>query len=160
MVKYTRSIEVVILVWFFFLTLLGVGLWFVIKFRWNLFDSIILCGVLVGPALFFFPLCQTIKFDNEKVSLNFWCIKLRTFPWTEVQDMGVAYARGGYGTYTKYVYVSKRPVTNKERFDILHVKDHKNFITMENRGNIIEDIKKYSRLPFRDLPTTEDFNNM
>jgi len=60
----------------------------------------------------------------------------------------------------KFIYISKRPVTNKERFNILNVKDHKSFITIENRGHIIEDIKKCSQLPFHPLPNTEDFNNM
>ncbi|MVB12533.1 hypothetical protein CAFE_32730 [Caprobacter fermentans] len=160
MVKYTRSIEVMILVGIIILFPLGVGLWLVINGRWNLTDSLILFSILVGPTLLLLPICQTVKIYNDRVCLNFWFIKLRTFFWTEVHEIGAAYARGGYGTYMKYVYISKRYVTDKERFDILHVKDRKNFITMENRGNMIEDIKKYSKLPFRDLPTKEDFNNM
>ncbi len=160
MVKYTRSIEVMILVGIIILFPLGVGLWLVINGRWNLTDSLILFSILVGPTLLLLPICQTVKIYNDRVCLNFWFIKLRTFSWTEVHEIGAAYARAGYGTYVQYVYISKRSATDKERFDILHVKDRKNFITMENRGNMIEDVKKYSKLPFRDLPTKEDFNNM
>lgn len=56
------------------------------------------------------------------------------------------------------IYISKRPVTEEERFDILHVKDHKNFITMENRGNIVEEIEEYSSLPFHPLPNRENYH--
>lgn len=98
--------------------------------------------------------CKTLGYGTPP---SLWFITFPTFLWEEVKEAGIAYTRAGYGTYKKFVYVSKRPVTDKERFNILNVKDKKNFITMENRGHIIEDIKKYSKLPFRDLPTTEDF---
>ena len=160
MSKYKKSLEAVVLAWFLFFIFLGVGLWIVIKFKWKIIDSIIFCCILEWPMLLLFPLTyQTIKIDDSKISLDLWFIKLRTFSWGEVSETGIAYTRAGYGTYKKFVYVSKRPVTDKERFNILNVKDKKNFITMENRGHIIEDIKKYSKLPFRDLPTTEDFYN-
>lgn len=160
MVKYTRSIEVMILVGIIILIPFGVVLWITINGKWNLIESVILFSVLVGPTLFLLPLCQTIKIENDKVSLNFWLIKIRVFPWAEVKEIGGAYARGGYGSYIQYVYISRRSITDKERFDILHIKDRKNFITMENRGNIIEDLKSYSKMPFRPLPTTEDYKNV
>ncbi len=94
------------------------------------------------------------------LSLCFGAITFRTFLWREVSEIGIAYTRAGYGTYKKLIYISKRPLANKERFNLGGIKDHKNIITFKNRGHIIEDIKKYSKLPFRDLPTTEDFNNM
>ena len=160
MSKYKKSLEAVVLAWFLFFIFLGVGLWIVIKFKWKIIDSIIFCCILEWPMLLLFPLTyQTIKIDDSKISLDLWFIKLRTFSWGEVSETGIAYTRAGYGTYKKFVYVSKRPVTNEERFNILKAKDKKNFITMENRGHIIEDIKKYSKLPFRVLPTTEDFYN-
>lgn len=56
--------------------------------------------------------------------------------------------QGGYGSNMQYVYILKRSVTNKERFDILHVKDHKNFITIENHDNVIEDLKNIPRCHF------------
>lgn len=129
--------------------------------NWTCIDFLILFCILELPSFLIFPFAyQAIKIDDHKISLNLWFIKLRIFLWSEVSEIGIAYARAGYGTYKKFIYISKRPVTDKERFDILHVKDHKNFITMENRGNIIEDVKKCSKLPFRPLPTTEDFYNM
>lgn len=161
MIKYRTSIEAVILVWLAFLILLGVGLFVVIMDKWNFVDSIILCSVLVLPTILLFPLVyQSIKFNDIKISLCFGAITFRTFLWSEVSDIGIGYTRAGYGTYKKFIYISKRPLTNKERFNLGGVKVRKNIITFENRGHIIEDIKKYSKLPFRDLPTTEDFNNM
>lgn len=161
MKKYKVSLEAIILVWFAFVILLGVGLFVIIMGKWDLVESLILCGILELPTLISFPIVyQTVKIDDEKASLCLWFITFRSIPWSEVAETGIAYTRAGYGTYKKFIYISKRPVTDKERFDILHVKDHKNFITMENRGNIIEDLKKYSKLPFRDLPTAEDFSNM
>jgi hypothetical protein len=159
MIKYRRSLETVILTWMLFVFLLA-GIIFVAH-KWSCIGFFILFCILELPTFVIFPIAyQAIKIDNEKISLCLWFITLRTFSWSEVSETGIAYTRAGYGTYKKFVYVSKRPVTNKERFNVLNVKDHKNFITMENRGSIIEDIKKYSKLPFRDLPTTEDFYNM
>ncbi|WP_411677983.1 hypothetical protein [Caproicibacter sp.] len=159
MIKYKRSLEVLLLSWIAFFMLLGASIF--VAHKWGLIEFIIVFFIFEIPSFVAFPLgYQTIKIDDSKISLDLWFIKLRTFSWSEVCETGIAYTRGGYGTYKKFIYISKRPVTNKERFDILRVKDHKNFITMENRGNIIDDIKKYSKLPFRDLPTTEDFNNM
>lgn len=159
MVKYKKSFELLTLAWILFFILLGASIF--VAHKWSFTEFLILLCIFEVPTLMAFPLVyQTIKIDNEKISLDLWFIKLRTFSWSEVCETGIAYTRAGWGTYKKFIYISKRPVTNKERFDILSVKDHKNFITMENRGNIIEDIKKYSGLPFRDLPTTEDFYNM
>lgn len=161
MKKYRVSFEAVILAWMAFAVLTGVGLFVVIKGEWNLVESLVLFSILEFPVLISFPIVyQAVKIDDHKISLCLGFITFRTFSWEEIHETGIAYTRAGYGTYKKFVYVSKRPVTNKERFDILHVKDHKNFITIENHGNIREDIKKYSKLPFRDLPTTEDFYNM
>lgn len=161
MVKYRMSLEAIILAWVACLILLGVGLFVIINGRWNFIDSIILCGILELPMLVLFPIVYlTIKFDDEKISLCLGFIIFRSLSWTEVSEMGMAYTRAGYGTYKKFIYISKRPITNKERFNLSGIKDRKNFITMENRGKIIEELKKYSKLLFRDLPTTEDFNNM
>ena len=92
--------------------------------------------------------------------MNFGLITIRAFLWEEVKKIGGAYARGGYGSYIQYVYISRRSISNKERFDILHIKDRKNFIAMENRGNIIEALIKYSKKPFRPLPNIEDYKNI
>ncbi|MVB12535.1 hypothetical protein CAFE_32750 [Caprobacter fermentans] len=159
MIKYRRSIEAEVLIWMLYIFLLA-GIFFVAH-TWKFSEFLILFCILELPVIIIVPFAhQAIKIDDRRINLCWWVITFRTFLWSEVQETGIAYVRAGYGTYKKYIYVSKRPVTNQERFNIHGVKDHKNFITMENRGHIIEDIKKYSKLPFRDLPTTEDFNNM
>ena len=161
MIKYRRHSGILILTWIMFFILLGCSIFvaFVAQ-NWSFTDFLIIFCIFEVPTFVAFPLVyQKIKFDDKKISLCLWFITFRTFSWGEVSETGIAYTRAGYGTYKKFVYVSKRPVTNEERFNILKAKDKKNFITMENRGHIIEDIKKYSKLPFRDLPTTEDFYN-
>ena len=162
MIKYRRSIEAIVLFWIMFFVLLGCSIF--VTHRWSFIEFLIFFCIFEVPTFILFPLVyRTIKIDNERISLNFGFISLRTFSWSEVYEAGIAYTRGrraASGMYIEFIYISKRPITNEERLNILNVKDHKNFITMENRGNIIEDIKKYSKLPFRELPTTEDFYNM
>ncbi|WP_411677981.1 hypothetical protein [Caproicibacter sp.] len=159
MLKYKKSSGLLVLTWIMFFVLLGACI--SCAYTWKFNEFLVLLCIFEVPTIIAFPLVyQTIKIDNSKISLELWFIKLRTFLWPEVCEVGLAYTRAGYGTYKKLIYISKRPLTDKERFNLGRVKDHKNFITIENRGNIIDDIKKYSKLPFRDLPTTEDFNNM
>nr|WP_319488565.1 hypothetical protein [uncultured Caproiciproducens sp.] len=98
--------------------------------------GIMFCACL-GVGLCLFPIaCQSIKFDNQKISLYCWFIKIRSFSWVEVCEIGSAYS-SGKSAYVEVIYIAKRPVSNKERFNINGVKDKKNFITMENSGNII-----------------------
>lgn len=162
MVRYKKSFGLLILTWIMFFVLLGACI--SCAYKWKFSEFLILLCIFEVPTIIAFPLVyQTIKIDNSKISLDLWFIKLRTFLWSEVCEIGIAYTRGRGSTsnvYTEIIYISKRPVMNKERFNILGVKDRKNFITMEKRGHIIEDIKKYSKLPFHPLPNTEDFNNM
>lgn len=159
MIKYKKSFELMVLTWIMFFVLLGACIF--CAHTWSFSEFLILFCIFEIPTFMAFPLVyQTIKIDDHKISLDLWFIKLRTFLWSEVSEIGIAYTRAGYGTYKKFIYISKRAVSNEERFNILNVKDKNNFITLENRGHIIEDIKKYSKLPFQDLPTTEDFYNM
>jgi hypothetical protein len=162
LIKYKRCIGTEILAYMAFFIFLGVSIF--VGNKWSLTEFLILFCILELPMIYLFPLgCQTIRFDENEISTGWWFIKFRTFSWSEVCETGIAYTQDkktGSVISEKFIYISKRPVTNKERFFILGVKDYKKFITMENRGNIIEDIKKYSKLPFQDLPTTEDFYNM
>jgi hypothetical protein len=158
MVKYRRSLETVVLFWLLFFVLLGASI--LVAHNWSLLDFLITFCIFEVFSLLILPLCgQTVKFDGEKISLCFWFITFQTFEWADVRETGIAYTRAGYGTYKKMIYISKRPVTEEERFDILHVKDNKNFITMENRGNIVEEIEEYSALPFQPLPNKESFHH-
>lgn len=162
MIKYKRSIGTEILAWIAFFTFLGISIF--VGHDWSLLEFVVLFCILELPMIYLFPLgCQTIKFDQNKISTGWWFIEFRTFSWSEVCETGIAYTQDketGSVISKKFIYISKRSLTTKERFFILGVKDYKNFITIENRGNIIEDIEKCSKLPFQGLPTTEDFNNM
>lgn len=154
MVKYQRSSDALAGACILFFVALGISAIFAINFKSSIIVSIILCAILQIPTfIMIIYACQRIEFDHEKISFYYWFIKIRTFSWLEVCEIGAAHSRGKNG-YVNFIYISKRPITSKERNDIneIELKDRKNFITLENRGNIIEEIKNYSRMPFQDFP--------
>lgn len=154
MVKYQRSSLSIVSVFILFFVCLGIGVIFVINFKSSIIDSILFCAILQLPTFIMIPYaCQRIEFDHEKISFYYSFIKIRTFTWLEVCELGAAYSRGVH-TRVEFIYISKRSITSKERNDIntIKLKERKNFITIESRGNIIEEIKNYSKLPFEFLP--------
>jgi hypothetical protein len=94
-VKYQRNPTLLVCAGIMFCACLGVGLCFVIRFKLSIIDSIIFCGILEFPTYIMIPIaCETIKFDKQKISLSCWFIKIRTFSWMEVCEIGSAYSRG------------------------------------------------------------------
>ncbi|MDU7337859.1 MAG: hypothetical protein E7L17_07080 [Clostridium sp.] len=153
MVKYQRSSTFTVGVCIIFLFYSAVAICFLIKFKWNFNDSIVFLAFYEYPMYFLIPIaCLRIEFDYEKIILYSGFIKLRTFSWLEVCEIGTAHSRGRC-MYVDFIYISKRPITSKERSDInkIKLKERKNFITIENRGNLIEEIKKYSKLSYQSL---------
>ncbi|WP_129588176.1 hypothetical protein [Clostridium minihomine] len=157
--KYQKSSTFTVGVLIIFFLYSAVALCFVIKFKWSVIESILFFVFFEYPMYILIPIaCLRIEFDYKKISLYCGFIKIRTFSWLEVCEIGAAHSRGRC-MHVNFIYISKRPITSKERSDInkIKLKDRKFFITLENRGNIIEKLKKCSKLPFQDFPVTEDF---
>ena len=156
MIKYKRSVEVLLLSWIAFFMLLGASIF--VAHKWGFIEFIIVFCIFEIPSFVAFPIgYQTIMIDDCKISFNLWFIKLRTFLWSEVCETGIAYTRGGYGTYKKFIYISKRPVTNKERFNILQVKDHKNFIQWKTVAISLRTLRNIRNCHFRICPLQKIF---
>ncbi|MVB12536.1 hypothetical protein CAFE_32760 [Caprobacter fermentans] len=86
LIKYKRCLGTEILAWIAFFTFLVVSVY--IGRNWNIFEFIVLFCILELPMIYIFPLgCQTVKFDEKKVSTGWWFIKFRTFLWSEVCDV-------------------------------------------------------------------------
>lgn len=157
MIRYKRSIEATLLTWMIFLLLGGPIIAIAVSNRWDITGTFIMLAISELPMLYIFPKgSQEIKIDKNGVTIGWRFVKFRIILWPEVKEIGIAYSYTGYSKTKKFIYISKRPVKHEERFSILRVKDYKNFITMENRGNIINVIKEYSNLPFEPLPSAEN----
>lgn len=158
MVKYRKNPQLPAAVCILFFVYLLFGLGFVVIYKFSIIDSILFLAILESPTIVLIPYaCLRIEFNNEKVSLYCGFIKIRTFLWKEVSQVGVAYKRQKRLFY--YIYISKRPITKEERDDInkIRIKDRKKFITIEYQSNIIEEMIKYSKIPFEFLPITGKF---
>ena len=138
--KFLRSTFTCFGAWFYFAFISVFILWLIyISYKnqgyFNAEDlkvGLVLYLVLMVPFVIILPICcQSIEIDNYQITLYFSFIKLRSFKWGDIKQVGIGNAKAGVGTYKRFIYVSSREVSLKDHNDIMSVKDYHNFITFE-----------------------------
>lgn len=114
--KFIRSRFAYVGSWIYFILLTGVCIGsLIIGYKntglWDISGFLIMLCVFELPMIYLFPVgCHSINMDKDKIINSWWFINFRTILWSDVVQTGVGNVRAGYGTYKKFIYISKRPV--------------------------------------------------